>query len=62
MKRTAGQKLVSGATQSYEEYANTSGAGNVSLDYNADPAASASDVNFGPASATELGGSQFIGQ
>ncbi|WP_141732682.1 hypothetical protein [Oligoflexus tunisiensis] len=60
MKRKAGNKLVSGSVQAFEEYANTSGAGNVSLDYDADPASSETDVNFGPTDASALGGTAFV--
>lgn len=59
MKRTAGTKLVNGASTAYEEYANTSGAGNVSLATAADPSTSTTDVNFGPAAADGLGGTLF---
>ena len=59
MKRKAGTKLVNGTATQYEEYANTSGSGNTSLAYNADPTSDASDVNFGPTTADELGGIPF---
>ncbi|SMF02113.1 hypothetical protein [Pseudobacteriovorax antillogorgiicola] len=62
MKRTAGNKLVNGSTQAYEEYANTSGSGNVSLSYATDPTSSTTDANFGPSSASELGGAAYVSQ
>ncbi len=62
MKRTAGNKLVNGSVQEYEEYENTSGAGNVTLSYNADPTVSDTDVNFGPSTASALGGKEYISQ
>lgn len=58
-RRKAGTKLVNSVATTYEEYANTSGQGNVTLDQVTNPASGGTDINFGPSTADELGGTAF---
>ncbi|MCX6118038.1 MAG: hypothetical protein NT027_10885, partial [Proteobacteria bacterium] len=58
-RRKVGTKISSSSTVSYQSYGNSSVLGNVNLNQITSPATSATDINFGPQIASELGGAEF---
>ncbi len=58
-RRKVGTKISGSITMSYQAYGNSSVLGNVSLNQVTSPASAATDINFGPQVASELGGTEF---